>query len=84
MQRITEPELMDEAEQARAYAMADFAEPNERFVGYFETEFPDLKTGSVLDLGCGPGDIVLRLEHPPHAPHARTRPDRADDAAGCC
>ena len=61
MQRITEPELMDEAEQARAYAMADFAEPNERFVGYFETEFPDLKTGSVLDLGCGPGDIVLRL-----------------------
>jgi len=61
MQRIPEPELMDEAEQARAYAMADFAEPNARFVGYFETEFPDLQTGSVLDLGCGPGDIVLRL-----------------------
>jgi len=61
MQRIPEPELMDETEQARAYAMADFAEPNERFVGYFETEFPDLRTGSVLDLGCGPGDIVLRL-----------------------
>jgi SAM-dependent methyltransferase len=61
MQRIPEPELMDEAEQARAYAMADFAEPNERFVGYFETEFPGLRTGSVLDLGCGPGDIVLRL-----------------------
>jgi SAM-dependent methyltransferase len=61
MQRIPEPELMDEAELARAYAMADFAEPNERFVGYFETEFPELQTGSVLDLGCGPGDIVLRL-----------------------
>jgi SAM-dependent methyltransferase len=61
MQRIPEPELMDEAEQARAYAMADFAEPNARFVGYFETEFPELLTGSVLDLGCGPGDIVLRL-----------------------
>ena len=61
MQRITEPELMDEAEQARAYAMADFAEPNERFVGYFATEFPELQTGAVLDLGCGPGDIVLRL-----------------------
>lgn len=52
---------MDEAEQARAYAFADFAEPNERFVGYFESTFPDLQTGSVLDLGCGPGDIVLRL-----------------------
>lgn len=61
MQRIPEPELMDEAEQARAYAMADFAEPNARFVGYFESEFPDLTTGTVLDLGCGPGDIVLRL-----------------------
>ena len=66
MQRIPEPELMDEAEQARAYALADFAEPNERFVGYFETTFPDLRAGSVLDLGCGPGDIVLRLaaRHP--------------------
>jgi len=66
MQRIPEPELMDEAEQARAYALADFAEPNERFVGYFATEFPDLQAGSVLDLGCGPGDIVLRLatRHP--------------------
>ena len=32
MQRIPEPELMDEAEQARAYALADFAEPNQRFV----------------------------------------------------
>ncbi|MDH4166026.1 MAG: class I SAM-dependent methyltransferase [Gammaproteobacteria bacterium] len=61
MQRIPEPELMDEAEQARAYAMADFAEPNARFVSYFETEFPDLQAGAVLDLGCGPGDIVLRL-----------------------
>lgn len=52
---------MDEAEQARAYAMADFAEPNERFVRYFEDEYPELRTGAVLDLGCGPGDIVLRL-----------------------
>jgi SAM-dependent methyltransferase len=61
MHRIPEPELMDEAEQARAYAMADFAEPNERFVRYFEDEYPGLRTGAVLDLGCGPGDIVLRL-----------------------
>jgi SAM-dependent methyltransferase len=61
MRRIPEPELMDEAEQARAYAEADFSEPNERFVGYFESVFPELHDGSVLDLGCGPGDIVLRL-----------------------
>jgi hypothetical protein len=41
MQRIPEPELMDEAEQARAYALADFAEPNERFVACFEATFPE-------------------------------------------
>lgn len=66
MHRIPEPELMDETEQARAYAQADFAEPNERFVGYFEATVPALQAGSVLDLGCGPGDIVLRLasRHP--------------------
>jgi len=61
MHRIPEPELMDEAEQAEAYARADFAEPNARFVRHFEDEYPELRTGSVLDLGCGPGDIVLRL-----------------------
>ncbi|HET9693668.1 MAG TPA: class I SAM-dependent methyltransferase [Steroidobacteraceae bacterium] len=61
MQRVPEPELMDEAEQARAYALADFDEPNQRFVHYFESTWPDLRSGAVLDLGCGPGDIVLRL-----------------------
>lgn len=66
MKRIPEPELMDELEQARAYANADFTEPNEGFVGHFDAEFPDLRNGAVLDLGCGPGDIVLRLaqRHP--------------------
>lgn len=61
MKRIPEPELMDETEQALAYAHADFAEPNQRFVDYFTGEYPDLRQGAVLDLGCGPGDIVLRL-----------------------
>ncbi len=61
MQRIPEPELMDEFEQARAYAEADFSEPNERFVALFAAKFPELRAGPVLDLGCGPGDIALRL-----------------------
>jgi SAM-dependent methyltransferase len=71
MKRIPEPELMDEFEQARAYAEADFSEPNERFVGYFETEIEPPRRGAVLDLGCGPGDIVLRLarRHPALAVH---------------
>jgi trans-aconitate methyltransferase len=61
MRRILEPELMDEFDQARAYAEADFAEPNARFVEEFTRHFPDLSAGSIVDLGCGPGDIVLRL-----------------------
>ncbi|HQR49986.1 MAG TPA: hypothetical protein PL152_11655, partial [Steroidobacteraceae bacterium] len=61
MQRIPEPELMDEFEQARAYAEADFSEPNQRFVQLFEAEFPALTSGCVVDLGCGPGDIAVRL-----------------------
>src|SRR5512135_2599419 len=66
MQRILEPELMDEFEQARAYAEADFSEPNERFASLFASEFPTLGESVVLDLGCGPGDIAIRLarRHP--------------------
>jgi len=52
---------MDESEQALAYANADFSEPNQRFVELFAAQFPDLRHGAVVDLGCGPGDIVIRL-----------------------
>ena len=62
LERTPEPELMDEPEQARAYAEADFAEPHERFVELFRETFPGLDvTGRVLDLGCGPADIVIRF-----------------------
>lgn len=62
MDRIPEPELMDEPEQARAYAEADFEEPNQLFVELFAARFPDwVGAGVILDLGCGPGDIVLKL-----------------------
>jgi ubiquinone/menaquinone biosynthesis C-methylase UbiE len=61
MERIPEPELMDDAAQARAYARADFAQVNQGFVDRFCATFPDLRQGSVLDLGTGPADIPLRL-----------------------
>lgn len=62
MERIPEPELMDDAEQAKAYAEADFSEVNAAFVEGFQTAFPWLGGSPfVLDLGCGPGDIPLRL-----------------------
>jgi len=61
VQRTLEPELMDDAWQAQAYASADFSEPNTAFLQHFTGRFPDFGTGSVVDLGCGPGDIALRL-----------------------
>lgn len=52
---------MDEAEQARAYAAADFAEPHQAFVDHFRTRFPAHEPRAVLDLGCGPCDVTMRF-----------------------
>jgi SAM-dependent methyltransferase len=59
--RIPEAELMDTAEQARAYAAADFAEPHEAFVARFRERFPEFRSGRVLDLGCGTADVTVRF-----------------------
>lgn len=61
MQRKAEPELMDDALQARAYAAADFEAPHNEFIALFQRCFPDFKGREVLDLGCGPGDISRRF-----------------------
>ncbi len=61
MERLREPEIMDGEEQVRAYAQADFARENQWFVDYFLEVFPDFREGLVLDLGCGPADIPIRL-----------------------
>jgi cyclopropane fatty-acyl-phospholipid synthase-like methyltransferase len=60
MSRIPEPELMEEAEQARAYSEADFTEAHQRFIDQIAARFGPL-TGEVLDLGCGPADPTVRL-----------------------
>ena len=60
MKRIPEPELMHDAEQALAYAEADFSEPNQRFLELFRPLAPD-GPFQALDLGCGPADITLAL-----------------------
>jgi SAM-dependent methyltransferase len=66
MERIVEPELMDDEAQARAYAEADFEEPNARFVALYHEFVGALPAGAaVLDLGCGPGDITLRIAADP-------------------
>lgn len=62
MQRIPEPELMNDAAQALAYAQADFSEPHQYFVSLINESFPGHNfAGRVLDLGCGPADITLRF-----------------------
>jgi SAM-dependent methyltransferase len=61
MKRVLEPELMVDPEQAQAYAAADFAAPNQAFVDRFRALFPGFARGHVVDLGCGPADIPMRL-----------------------
>ena len=73
MKRTPEPqELMDEADQARAYAEADFSAANEQFLDLFAQAHPGNFKGRMLDLGCGPADIPLRF--------ARRYPDARIDA----
>jgi trans-aconitate methyltransferase len=62
MERVPEPELMLDETQAVAYASADFAEPHNRCVDLLSKKHPDLPShGRALDLGCGPGDMTVRL-----------------------
>lgn len=62
MQRIPEPELMDDPVQAEAYAAADFDAAHSRIVDAFDECFAgEGLEGRVLDLGCGPGDISFRF-----------------------
>jgi trans-aconitate 2-methyltransferase len=66
MERICEPELMDDAAQAQAYAGADFAAGDaamvERMIEHFDDGSDTCGLGPrIVDLGCGPGNITFRL-----------------------
>ena len=61
MERIPEPELMDEQEQAAAYAAADWSESHGKIPGYFRERFPHFTRGRVIDLGCGTADVTVRF-----------------------
>ncbi len=65
MKRILEPELMDDEHQSLAYARADFSVSNQWFVDRLQADFADY-LGRVVDIGCGPADVLIRL--------ARTNP----------
>lgn len=61
MERVLEPEVMDDPRQAQVYAQADFSAVNEAFVRRLLERFPAAREAHVVDLGCGPADIPLRL-----------------------
>ena len=61
MKRVPEKEVMDDPDGALAYARADFSGVNQAFVGAFLTAHPAAARGTVVDLGCGPADIPIRL-----------------------
>ena len=68
MDRVLEPELMEDEQQALAYARADFSTSNQWYVDHLLQDCSGaLRT--VLDIGCGPGDVMVRLA----AAHAGTR-----------
>ena len=61
LERVPEPELMEDPAQALAYATADFSEPHDAFVQHFQRLFPGFRGGRVLDLGCGAADVTIRF-----------------------
>ena len=67
MERVTEPELMDDEQQSIAYAQADFSTSNQLYVDSLVRDFPT-HLRAVVDIGCGPADVVIRLAKA--APHA--------------
>ncbi len=72
MQRIPEPELMDDSEQARVYAEADFSASDLAMVRRLDELFGAEGLGPrIVDLGCGPGTITFLVAD--HFPRAAVR-----------
>lgn len=61
MQRILEPELMDDMEQVVAYDQADFSQSHGQRVVLFKERYTQPVNGYVLDVGCGSGDVLERF-----------------------
>lgn len=65
MERICEPELMDDPHQAQTYAEADFEASDQAFSARILARLATLPPGEqperIVDLGCGPGNITFKL-----------------------
>jgi ubiquinone/menaquinone biosynthesis C-methylase UbiE len=60
MDRVLEPEIMDGEAEAAAYARADFSDSNSAYVQHL-LEHRHAHLARVVDLGCGPADVPVRL-----------------------
>lgn len=58
--RIPEPEKMTEEEEAH-YARADYSVPHEALAAEVAALVGEAPGVHIVDLGCGPGDVLLRL-----------------------
>jgi len=61
MERIPEPELMDDPAQALAYAATDFSRSDRAMVADLLDRYGAALGSEILDLGCGPGNITFLL-----------------------
>ena len=64
MNRVLEPELMEGRQQVLDYAHANFDESHRRVIQLIDKVFPQgIISSHILDVGCGPGDVTVRLAH---------------------
>ena len=59
--RQAEPEPMELADEALAYAVADFSDVNAAFVERLAQLVGPVQRATAIDLGTGPGDIPVRV-----------------------
>ena len=61
MKRVPEPDLMEQKEQAYAYANADFSNSNELFLENLFKFCTITDETKILDVGCGDGEIPIEI-----------------------
>ncbi len=66
MERIPEPELMDNRNQVLSYIEGDFSKGEKRFIDFIKSYLSSNKIklsqkDLIVDLGCGPGNITEKL-----------------------